>query len=95
VVGEADAKFVVDGPLQRGVGAGEDGDDVFEAGDEGSYVGLSERVLGGLVAELTFEGPSLLVDLGDPVSDDGCVGPLLEDFAVAGQLGFAVFEATP
>jgi len=55
--------FVVDGPLQRGVGAGEDGDDVLETGDEGSHVSLGEGLAGGLAAELTFEGPSFPVEV--------------------------------
>jgi hypothetical protein len=35
VVGEADAQLIVDGPFERGVGAGEDTDDVFEPRDLG------------------------------------------------------------
>ena len=45
--------------------------------------------------ELAFEGASFPVDLGDPVTDDRRLGPLLDDLAVAGEFGLAFFEPTP
>lgn len=93
VIGEADPHLVVDAALEFGVGVVEDGDDVFEPGDECLDLGLGEGAVGWLAAELAFEAAAFLLDFGDPVADDRGLGAWFEDLAVASELGLALFEA--
>jgi hypothetical protein len=86
VVLKVHAELVVDGPLVFRTGVRQHGCDVLELADERSDLVRRQRASGRLAAELSFEPPTLALDLGDPRADDGDVGLLLEQGAVLGEL---------
>jgi hypothetical protein len=83
VVGDVDPHLGVDLGLVCGVGGGEGGGDVLEAGDEGLDV-IGGELGGGCLAELCFEAAAFLVGLCYPLADGrGGLGFGADDDAVA------------
>jgi hypothetical protein len=95
VIGEANAELVVDLSFEVRIGTAKHSDDVLEPCDEGAHLGGCEGSVRRLAAKLALESSALVVNLGDPLTDDGCVGARLEDLTVAGKLGLALFEPPP
>ncbi len=100
VVGDVDSHLFVDGGFVCGVGAGECGGDVPEAGYQGFDVVLGECG-GGFDTEKGFEAPTLLGGFGNPSSYRCCCvgfvtdnGAVAVEFAVEGGDLFADFVAS-
>lgn len=80
VIGETHAELVVDSPPVLYRGTSEGLSEIAELADQCSDLELAHRVSGRSVAQLPFETLALLLDFGDPATDDCDVWLGLEQF---------------